>query len=187
MDDKDKQFVDELLDASLRRYVQDEPRPGLEGRILAGVRSKQQAERRRESLFWIVGMATAAAVVAMLVMGRTHRQTAPASITAKASAIASSPTVAKIVPPVQQPTLRLRAHRAMRSRVDPRPQQFPTPRPLSEQEKLLVEYVEAISNSSIPALETATEDTGKDLEIPPLTISAVKIDPLPLPPAETQQ
>lgn len=98
MDDKDKQFVDELLDASLRRYVQDEPRPGLEGRILAGVRSKQQAERRRESLFWIVGMATAAAVVAMLVMGRTHRQTAPASITAKASAIASSPTVAKIVP-----------------------------------------------------------------------------------------
>ena len=58
---------------------------------------------------------------------------------------------------------------------------------MSEQEKLLVEYVEAISNSSIPALETATEDTGKDLEIPPLTISAVKIDPLPLPPAETQQ
>ena len=52
MDDKEKRCIDELLDASLRHYASTEPRPGLEGRVLAGVRARQQ------SAPFITGMAT---------------------------------------------------------------------------------------------------------------------------------
>jgi hypothetical protein len=179
MDDKDKQFVDALLDASLRRYVHDEPRPGLEGRILAGVRPRQQDERRRKSLFWIVGMATAAAVVVMLAMSWSHRRARPAPITANVPAIVSSPTVAKIIPPVQEPMRHKTVHHAMPSRADSRPQQFPTPRPLSEQEKLLVEYAELIKNSPGAIKPDVDQDSQGDLEIPPLSIAAITIEPLP--------
>ncbi len=179
MDDREKRFVDELVEASLRRCAGAEARPGLEGRVLAGVGARQQAERRRKSLFWIVGMATAAAVVAMLVTGWTDRQTAPVPITAKAPSIVSSPTVARVVPPVQRTIVRRPANHAASSRVDPRPQQFPTPRPLSEQEKLLVEYAQLIKNSPGMVAPAADQNPVRDLEIPPLSIAAIKIEPLP--------
>ena len=179
MGDKEKQFVDELVASSLRRYSSAEARPGLEGRILAGVRARQQAERRRKSLVWIVGMATAAAVVAMLVMGWPHRQVKPLPVTAKAAAIVSSPSVARIVAPAQEPLRYGTAHHATPSRVDTRPQQFPTPRPLSEQEKLLVKYAELLKNSSGAIKPDVNRSPEGDLEIPPLSIAAIKIEPLP--------
>jgi hypothetical protein len=179
MDDKRKQFVDELVAASLRCYSSAEARPGLEGRILAGVRSRQQAERRRKLFFWIVGMAGAAAVVVMLVLTWPHRQLKPAPVIAKAPAIVSLPTVAKNVPPVQPPMGHAQAQHATPGKVDTRPQQFPTPRPLSEQEKLMVEYVRLIQNSPGAAAPVANRSPEADLEIPPLTIADIKFDPLP--------
>ena len=73
MDDKEKLFVDELLSASLRRYARGEARPGLEGRILAGVRARQQAERRRNAWAWTTAIAGAMALVAVMVLSRLCR------------------------------------------------------------------------------------------------------------------
>lgn len=179
MGDKEKQFADELVAASLRRCSGEAPRLGLEGRVLAGVRARQQAEHRRNTWVWAVGMATAAAVVATLVMIRPHRQAKPIPVIAKAPAIVSSPTVAKIVPPVQQPMMHRLAQHVTPSRVDTRPQQFPTPRPLSEQEKLLVEYAQLIQNSPGAAAPVVDQNPERDLEIPPLRIADIKIEPLP--------
>jgi hypothetical protein len=50
---------------------------------------------------------------------------------------------------------------------------------LSEQEKLMVEYVRLIQNSPGAAAPVANQSPEADLEIPPLSIAAIKIDPLP--------
>lgn len=79
MDDKEKSFVDELIGASLRNYAGAEPRPGLEGRVLAGVRARQQAARRRTAWAWSMGLAGVAVVVTGLVIYRPRQQPARAT------------------------------------------------------------------------------------------------------------
>jgi hypothetical protein len=62
--------------------------------------------------------------------------------------------------------------------VDKRPQQFPTPRPLSEQEKLLLVYAQSLEGSSaVPALNP-NQSSEHVLEIRPIRITAIKIEPL---------
>ena len=176
MDDKEKRFVEELLDASLRNYAAAEPRLGLEGRVLAGVRTRQQAGRRRVAWLWAAGVAGAAALVTLLVF--PHRQPTPLPVTVQAPASLSAPTVARIAPAAALPAPRQRQRYAAAKWVDWRPQQFPTPRPLSEQEKLLVAYAQAIKGSPAASAPNAEPDLEHDLEIPPLSIAAIKIEPL---------
>jgi len=54
-----------------------------------------------------------------------------------------------------------------------RPEQFPTPSPLTEQEKLLVQYVEATSKSALPA-EQIQVGRGEGLSIPGVNIAALE-------------
>jgi hypothetical protein len=178
VDDKEKRFADELLDASLRRYASAEPRPGLEGRVVAGVRARQQTARRRAAWAWGMGMAAVTAAVTLLVIYRPRQQPAPLPMTAKAPANISAPVLAKVTPAVPPPMPHRPPRFASRSWVDTRPQQFPTPRPLSEQEKLLLVYAQALKGSSAASALKADQDLEHDLEIPPLSIAAIKIEPL---------
>lgn len=178
MDDEEKRFVDELLDASLRRYASAEPGPGLEGRVLAGVRARHLAGSRRTAWAWGMGVAAVAALVTLLVVHGPYRPPAPLPITAGAPANLSAPSVAKVTSTGQA----LTSHRPQRpappSRVDTRPQQFPTPRPLSKQEKLLLVYAQSLKGSSVTSASSADQDVEHDLEIPPLSIAEIKIEPL---------
>ena len=178
MDDKEKRFVDELLDASLRHYASAEPRPGLESRVLAGVRARQQADRRRTAWAWAIGTAAVAAMVTLLVVYWPRQQPAPLPVTAKAPANIIAPLVAKVTPPVQPSMPRRPRRPAAPNRVDTRPQQFPTPRPLSGQEKLLLLYAQSLKGLSAASVQVAHEDAEHNLEIPPLSIAAIKIEPL---------
>jgi hypothetical protein len=80
------------------------------------------------------------------------------------------------------PTPRLIPNRLQRlapsRRIDARPQQFPTPRPLSEQEKLLVIYARSLQGSSTASAPIADDNVDHDLVIPPISIAAIKIEPL---------
>jgi hypothetical protein len=187
VDDKEKLFVDEMLDASLRHYAKAEPRPGLEGRVLAEVRARQEAARRRTTWAWAVGVACLAALVTLLMIAWPRQQPAPLHMTAEAPAILSAPAVAKIAPPVQPPISHRPRHPATSSRVDTRPPQFPTPRPLSEQEKLLLEYVQLLKDSPAASAVNTDQDQEHDLEIPPITIAAIKIEPLAAPESEDKK
>jgi len=178
VDDKEKRFVDELLRASLRHYASAGPRPGLEGRVLAVVRSQQQAASRRTAWAWAIGTAGMAAMVTLLVVHWPRHQTPPLPLTAKAPANVAAPAVAKIARPVQPALPHRRQRSAAPSMVDTRPQQFPTPRPLSEQERLLLVYAQAIKGSSGASVQITNEDAEHELEIPALSITAIKIEPL---------
>lgn len=178
MDDKEKRFVDDLLDASLRHYASAAPRPGLEGRVLSGVRARQQAARWRRVWAWGMGLAAVAAMVTMLVIHWPRQQPEHLPVIANRPANISAPAVARVIPRVQPPLPRRPPRTAARARVDTRPQQFPTPRPLSEQERLLLAYAKSLNGSSAASAPQADMDVEHDLEIPPLSIAAIKIEPL---------
>lgn len=172
MDRENEMFVDQLLAASLERYSSAEPRAGLEGRILAGVAACHRSIQRRS---WALGFAVSAlAVLAVVVAVRMPRPTTAPTPQPSRAAAASPETTATLAPvaPERLPIAKVRISKAMA----PRPQQFPTPAPLSEQEKLLLLYVKETPKSVIAAPPASGE---KDLEIPALNIAALEIKDLP--------
>jgi hypothetical protein len=121
--------------------------------------------------------ATAAMVVFFVVHGPRHH-TPAFSEAAKAPASVAAPTVAKIAPPARPTVPRHPQRSGTRSKVDTRPQQFPTPRPLTEQEKLLLVYAQSLQASSADTAWKTDQVPEPDLEIPALSITAIKIEPL---------
>jgi len=180
VNDKEKRFVDELLEASLRNYAGAGPRPGLEGRVLVGVRARQATARRRTSWAWAASVAAMTAMVMLTMIHHPRRQPAPSPMTAAAPPNSPAPAFDKVAPPVA-PHIARQRRPAVPGWVDTRPQQFPTPRPLSEQEKLLLLYAQSLKGSSTDSVPDAEQDPEHELEIPRLSIAAIKIDPLPPP------
>jgi hypothetical protein len=195
-DDKQDPFVDELLEASLKQYRGEEPRSGLEMRILAGLRTRERAARRRWLAWAVTVCAGAVAIVVMVlhsVRAPVRQPTPSASLRPKESGAQRAPLqpakplapemVAQGPPgsfgahraPLQPPQQRVGRAAAPRSR----PEQFPTPLPLTEQEKLLLAY---LSQATRPGLVAETNQTDEspisDLEIPEIKIAALEIKPL---------
>ncbi len=180
-DNKPDQFVDELLEASLKQYRAEEPRAGLEMRVLAGVRSRQGAARRRR-LVWAlaacVGML--AAIVLALHSARAPRREPVISSpgprqTAKTAASPGSAD-SRIWSPrlVQGPREKPRAPKPG-VRATNRPEQFPTPMPLTEQEKLLLTY---FANTTKPDLLAETNKADGAAEISNIKVAPLEIEPL---------
>jgi hypothetical protein len=181
------QFVDDLLEAVLKRYGGEEPRSGLETRILAGLRTRERAARRR-GLVWAVAACagTLAAFVLTLHFVRTPvRHIEPGA--------PLPPTSAKTPARLGSADSRFRSPRLVRGpkekprtpkagvRATQRPEQFPTPYPLTEQEKLLLAYLDKATKSDSVA---GTNEHGVDeapvslLVIPGIEIAALEIKPL---------
>jgi hypothetical protein len=60
-----------------------------------------------------------------------------------------------------------------------RPEQFPTPLPLTEQEKLLLVYLNKATKTDLVAETNQTDETPvSDMEIPRIKIAALEIKPL---------
>jgi len=155
--EKDKQ-MDEMLDSLLASYSSAEPRPGMEMRILANLRD---AERRKATApFWNwkwlwAGMAAAVAIiVAVVLIGGQRHAIKPSTVVQTQQPAPTQPEV-QPQPEVQHgaPGTTGNAAHPRTPRVghvrpenttlalNQRPQIFPTPTPLSEQEQLLLRYV----------------------------------------------
>ena len=186
-DDKQDQFMDDLLEASLKRHGGEEPRAGLEMRILAGIRSRERAARRR-GLAW-AGAACAgvlAGVILALHFARApSRQPAPSASLPRPTTkpLASSASAdSRLWSPrlARGPKQKLRAPRpeGQVARLA-RPQQFPSPMPLTQQEKLLLAYFDkATEPDFVVGTNQANEAAASDLEIPGIKIADLEIKPL---------
>jgi hypothetical protein len=170
MDDKnERQFEDDLLDAALRQRANAEPRAGLEQQILAGIEARRRG-RAFPRWVWVFAAGAAATVVVAFIIIR--RPVAP---------------VPSVPPPMTagsaQPVMPVAAGPAARRMPPPaasaktvQPATFPSPRPLSPQEKLLLAYVR---NGRLG--ETATllpQPLDEDLKIPKLDVAALDIKPI---------
>ncbi len=178
-DDKRNQFVDELLDASLRRYSQVEPRAGLEERLLAGV--PEQAQRFAwPSWAWIPATATAAILLAALAFYATRQTPAP-PVPSVARQI-PAPTVPAPAPVVSAPAphpnvSRMRVERTEspgRLGAGPRLETFPARAPLSEQERLLLQFMQQTPKEQLMARQLGAGPIER-LEIQPLSLAPLEI------------
>jgi hypothetical protein len=162
--------LDRALDAALAKCAA-EPRAGLENRILAGLRAEElraesPAGRHRYKWKWLWPAATAAVLVALAMawMGRSQKQPtvvnrpvviAPDLQIESKAVDAQTPYRDTTVGAghVQRPTHQANTHRSLNESspvqvtdvqvadANPKLDQFPSRRPLSEKEKLALEYV----------------------------------------------
>jgi len=165
--------IDELLDASLQRYRSEEPRAGLEDRILANVRTRDLAGRRRAWTFALAGTAAALAMIAVVL----HVPRRPSATASKLPRVSVSRPAPAVVAPRQ--TLHQVARRVPKSPAAPRrPEQFPTPAGLSEQERLLLAYVAANRGADL-SNRVIRDLTIDPLQFPEIEIARIEIKEIP--------
>jgi len=151
MELRDNDRLDHWLDGALRQYGSAEPRAGLERRILTNLAT----DRRRVALRWRWGLAlvstaaTGGIVVLWMVSFLHHPRGANKSIAAQIpieNSIAShtgpqSLSTVGVEAPVKAVHPHTREHKRIEQAREPRLEKFPAPRPLSEQEELLMQFV----------------------------------------------
>jgi hypothetical protein len=149
---KDKE-IDEMLNSLLASYSSVEPRPGLETRILANLRDSAISETSRGwwNLKWLWAAAvTAGIILAAALIHERQRIAAPAHVVVKNSQPIPQPEIQPGVPIAGKETRTLHRRKASLPALEQknatlalgqRPAIFPSPSPLSEQEKLLLSYL----------------------------------------------
>lgn len=166
------------LDAALARYAAVEPRVGLEERVLANLRAERAHLPERSWWRWSTASAITLAAVIMVVLavawksGTRHAPVLanhPSTIAPSgrqphqrvtANGIANGPhsqtlrRTAKPVPHRRQPAAVAEAH--------PKLDQFPSPQPLSEQERILASYVEKYPEQAVLLARARTEALRQD-------------------------
>ncbi len=158
MEDNDR-FVDELLDSALAHQRRAEPHPGFEGRIMERVHAAASERDTGTNVWklWVAAAATAAVVVTFVAIYVANRSPSPAPQISQAGNAVSAPTpteklkansepipAADPAPKVPEPKRVARRERkpSRRAQVHHWPSQFPTPAPLTPEEKALVRYVQ---------------------------------------------
>ena len=151
-DNKDQErLADQWLDAALKQYGKAEPCAGLEKRVLAKVRATDQQFAFRWQ--WPVGAAVAALLVAAIILvGGWHGQGTQdvtanrPSVPIQADTLNPTSSAANISARARKPQRKALAH--LRNPDVPRLDQFPSPQPLSEQEKMLGNLCRAVPERS---------------------------------------
>jgi len=163
----DKDQFDDLLDAALKRYGDVQPRPGLDGRVLAMLAQESHANWRRPCA-WASAAAFACLLAVVVWIGVVDR-TKPPHTAGNAAQVAIKENrleTAEVRPQINKPGSAgqhgVRKIRLQLANTTPRLEQFPSPLPLSEQEKLLVAYA---SEYPKQAAEVAQEQGKRDKEL----------------------
>ena len=166
MSHENDQKLDEMLDAMLSAYSSVEPRPGLETRIVASLREYSCSRERSWNFRWMWGgiaPASAAIVLLLIHFSRPQQrpQTAPQLATRPQQREAPATIVEKnILPPSVVASSHSQRHKGRITRatdpqkqyqVEVRQEVFPSPSPLSEQEKLLFRYLARTPRAEIIA------------------------------------
>ena len=153
--------LDEILDAGLKAYSVVQPRQGLERRVLHHVHSARR-------LPWWRWLALAVPVLACAVGLLLWRPAQTPQATSAPTIRGTAGTSARATIPVVKPVVVVK-----RARRVPKRMQFPTPAPLTREERALLEFVQ---RSPIEAAELLGEN--RDTEIKPVQIEAISIPPI---------
>jgi hypothetical protein len=147
--DREGNELDDLLDRSLAQYAAVEPRVGMEDRILANLRAEREEIPHRSWWQWSWAIASAVVIVGALLAWISTRpsrlQVVNHPVAAQQSLIKPAPQIAlnKVGPKLKHAsgvTLGRPLNRAT-AEEDPKLDVFPSPRPPSEEELALAQYV----------------------------------------------
>ena len=159
--------LDQIVERGLRSYTDAEPRPGLEQRVINRVREAREA-RSLKWLRWAIVVPVFASLLIIAITFWPKREHAPefhGSPPPIAKAVSGLPVIPKLAETI------VRRPRSQRLPL-PRGQQFPTPAPLTEQERALLAF--AIGT---PRGQEALVSGEKRLS-EPLEIAEIHIEPL---------
>jgi hypothetical protein len=170
--------LDRMLDAALTKYAAVEPRTGLEERVLATLRAAHAHVSDRA--WWRWGAIAAVVAVFLVTLALTRRSDKqPHPVVANRPGVATQPpkertmqTVSnaqssgvrpvrirpdaarKVAAPLAPPTLAIAR--------PPKLDQFPSPQPLSEQERILQSYVAENPEQAVLLARARTEALRQD-------------------------
>jgi hypothetical protein len=179
-----RQQLDRELDVALAKYAAVEPRAGLEERILANLRNEQTKVSDHVWWRWAIGIAAAAIVVAFALNSRSGRPSHSMVVAHKPETQmthqGASVAQARRHAPIRK-TIAHSARSGTPAAANPKLDHFPSPRPLSEQEKILQNYVaknperavliaravsEALRQDHLEEMKAFPGDQAKDSEPP---------------------
>jgi hypothetical protein len=180
-------FADKVLDVALKHYSEAEaPGAGLEARVLARIRAERERRATREWSWWpaVAGSVALLTITSAILLHR--RPTAEPIIAASSIAmpviLPSSHDESKIAAfPVRPPRLMHAAGQVRRKRSAeterraPRLEQFPSVRPLSRDEQLLLAYVKDTPPEQLALAATKTAKNADDLQITDLEIPPLEV------------
>jgi hypothetical protein len=190
-DQKKDTLMDEMLDSLLAKYSSEEPRPGLESRILANLSESARKEAVQGwwnlKWFWAGAVATGIIIAVLVINGRQH-VAPPTNVVVKAGQPVLQPEIRPHFAIKGEETGKIHRHRPLAPTLQPknatlalsqRPAIFPTPTPLSEQEKLLLRYLAGTPREEVIAQsrpeEPMTADQDQTEAIPDLAHFQQKI------------
>ncbi|MBZ5680384.1 MAG: hypothetical protein LAO24_09795 [Acidobacteriia bacterium] len=168
--------LDRELDAALARYASIEPRAGLEQRILANLRIEGQKVPHRGLWHWSALAAMAVAlIVAAWVAGWKSLWPRPDNKAQQPSTMTPSSRPGKqtvsngerngVRPHRPMPVRRSagrRGHPPVMVAAQPKQEQFPSSRPLSEQERILADYVASYPEHAVLVAEARMDALRRD-------------------------
>jgi hypothetical protein len=172
--------LDRELDAALAKYAAAEPRAGLEQRVLATVRAER--ERRTAAVWWrwpaMTALAASLIVVAATLASRlwTPEQKTANQHAPQMQAQAHDGT--KVASPVGSSEMHVHKTGSRRGGLGPRAvsktlavvasvpklDRFPSPQPLSEQERILMSYIAEFPSEATLVARLRTEERRRDQE-----------------------
>lgn len=166
--------LDRMLDATLAKYVAVEPRAGLEDRVLANLRAERANKLHRAWWPWSVAAAAAMIFVVLVpLLWRADRSTPPIAAdrhplhapqgSQKSGTQLASNGRERPTGPRKLDAAPKKIRRVYRLILDqPKLDQFPSPQPLSEQEKILANYVAKYPEHAVLIARARTEQLRRD-------------------------
>jgi hypothetical protein len=169
---KERDDLDRTLDAALSKYTSVEPREGLEERILANLRAASSQDARRAWWNWGFAVLAAFLLMAAALVWRWNQPT-QTPIANHPSTLKQAPDAPDLAhrdennaPPTQLLPRRTPRHQSEREVVaaNPKLDVFPSPLPLSEQEKILASYVSQYPKHAALVAEARMDDLRQESE-----------------------
>lgn len=171
------ELVERELEVALAKYAAVDPRVGLEERVLANLRAERA--HRTQPAWWRWGLTAAALAVIVAAVGlawKTGRTSPPVSKHPSNTEQPRQPSPQVVANGAGGAGLQVPkpARKANRPRISPpveavstnapRLDQFPSPRPLSEQERILAGYVAKYPERAALLAEARMEALRRDAE-----------------------
>ena len=163
--------LDDQLDAALANYAAVEPRAGLEERILAHLQAERARPTRVAWWRWATVAACALVLVALLAwrldrsgQNRAVRHPAIPQRQVQPQVEANAANTRRPIPPPVRKHRRNPVQAPLTPAAQPKLDQFPSPEPLSEQEKLLADYVADHPEQAVLMAQARMEALRRDAE-----------------------
>ncbi len=173
--------LDQIIDHGLAGYSSCEPLAGLEDRVLNRIRLADAGRRQSRWGRWVLVVPALAALAIVAVVSRSARtpiakpiQTARVDIPPRSIAPALLPTPVAVR---RRTVKRTRGSKLSTAapRVLPKRDQFPTPTPLTPEERALIALAQ-LRPEDVEAVAELQKKNSNEIKIPPIEISPLLID-----------